>query len=209
MTRNRTQLTVLMLALGLATLLLSSPTMGQGGRGRGGGRDRGGPDRFEQMSEEEREAMREQVRARIAEMEAQQAERMREELDLSDDEFDIIIPRIQAVQHLVQERQFLSGSTSGFGGGGGRGGRGGGGFDWRSLGIEISEFGEHLQEATEQLREVIEDEDADNDQIKEALGQLRGARDAMNGAITEAREDLRGLLTSRQEAQLVAAGVLD
>lgn len=45
--------------------------------------------------------------------------------------------------------------------------------------------------------------------VKDALDAYREARDAMDEAIDDAREELRGLLTARQEAYMVLNGMLD
>ena len=197
----------------LLMVLMSAPAYAQGGRGQGGrggaeggGRD-GGRQRFEEMSEEDREAMMEQFRERMAERQAEQDEQLREEIDASEEEFELLQPKIERVRQLTRERQMAS--AAGFGGGrggqaGGRGGRGGG---FGGL-FETSDEGEALTEAQQELREVLEDKAVAAD-VKDALDDYREARDAMDEAISEAREDLRGLLTARQEAYFVVNGMLD
>lgn len=196
--------------------LMSMPAYAQGGRGggQGGGRDGGGRDggrqRFEDMSDDEREAMMEQMRERMAQRQAEQDEQLREEIGASEDEFELLQPKIERVRQLTRERQ-MANSGNAFGGrGGGRGGdaAGRGGRNPMADLFETSEEGEALMETRTELREVLEEKAVAAD-VKEALDAYREAREAMDEAIAEAREDLRGLLTARQEAYFVVNGMLD
>lgn len=190
--------------------LMSVPAYAQGGRGQGGrdgGRD-GGRERWEQMSDEQREEMIEQFRERMAERQAEQDERLREEIGATEEEFELLQPKIERVRQLTRERQMASAGGFGGGRGGPAGGRGGrGGTPFAGL-FETSDEGEALTEAQAELREALEDDAVAGD-IKEALDTYREARDAMDAAIQEAREDLRGLLTAKQEAYFVVNGMLD
>ncbi|XAM00271.1 hypothetical protein OT109_02560 [Phycisphaeraceae bacterium D3-23] len=205
--------------------LMSMPAYAQPGGGRdgggrdgagrdGGGRDGGGRQRFEDMSDEDREAMIEQFRERMAERQAEQDEQMREEIDASEEEFEVLLPKIERVRQLTRERQMATAAAGGFGRGGqgqGRGGRGGGDRGGRNPMadlFETSEEGEALMETRAELSEVLEEKAVAAD-VKDALDAYREARDAMDGAIAEAREDLRGLLTAQQEAYFVVNGMLD
>ena len=198
---------LVLLAMLMSAPAFAQPGRGDGGRGGdGGGRD-GGRQRFEEMSDEDREAMIERFRERMAERQAEQDEQLREEIDASEEEFELLQPKIERVRQLTRERQMAS--AAGFGGGrggqaGGRGGRGGG---FGGL-FETSDEGEALTEAQQELREVLEDKAVAAD-VKDALDDCREARDAMDEAISDAREDLRGLLTARQEAYFVVNGMLD
>lgn len=210
----------------LVTGLMSMPAYAQGGRGGRGGGGEGGRDggrqRFEDMSEEEREAMMEQFRQRMAERQAEMDEQLRVDIDASEEEFEVLLPKIERVRQLTRERQMASAGAAfggqgrgGRGGGeaGGRGGRGGeaggrGGRNPMAQLFETSEEGEALIEAQAELREVLEEKAVAAD-VKDALEAYREARDAMDGALAEAREDLRGLLTAQQEAYFVVNGMLD
>ncbi|MEM9414500.1 MAG: hypothetical protein AAGA29_03360 [Planctomycetota bacterium] len=203
--RRLSSLALLLLVAGL----MSMPAYAQPGRGGGrdgGGRD-GGRQRFEEMSDEEREAMMEQMRERMAQWQQEQDEQMREDIGATEEEFEILLPKIDRVRQLTRERQMASG------GGFGRGGRGAGRGGERGRNpmadlFETSEEGEALTEARTKLQEAVEAEAIAAD-IKEALEAYRDARDAMDAAIAEAREDLRGLLTAQQEAYFVVNGMLD
>jgi hypothetical protein len=59
------------------------------------------------------------------------------------------------------------------------------------------------------LRSTLEDQSATADQIKSKLDTLRQARAQAKVDLSKAEDDLRSLLTQRQEAQMVIVGVLD
>ena len=63
-------------------------------------------------------------------------------------------------------------------------------------------------EATE-LRTALESEDTPVSEIKAKLKALRDARKKSEDALKKAREELREVLTTRQEARLVLFGILD
>lgn len=188
----------------LISLALAGPCPGQEQRER----RRGDRPRWEQMTEEQRSAFRERMQERRAQFQRDRAERLRTMLDLDKAEFAVLEPRIQAVQEKVRERAMI-----------GRQGRrdrreprgrrpdAGAPFD-RGDGAP-SEQGRKLTEAAARLRSTLENDDASTQDIRAALASLRKARAAMDASIAEAREDLRGLLTAKQEAALVMADVLD
>lgn len=147
-----------------------------GGRdGRGGGRGGFDPEQF---------------RRRIA-------ERMKEALGASDDEFAVIQPKIEKVMDL--QRQSGGGMGMLFGGGrgpGGRGGRGPGGDE-----SPISAARRELQKSVEA--------NAGPDELKAKMASLRAARAKGREELTKAQQELRELLTMKQEAALVMMGMLE
>lgn len=203
----RSTMRVLTLMIAVFALSLTGPVLAQERGGDGGGdRPRMSREQWESMSEEEREAFREEMRARMAERQAEREQEQRKAMEMSEEEWELIGPKIIAIRQMQQQRQIADGR--GFGGRGGpqggdqQGGRGGFGN------IELSEDAVAIQEASTELRELLEDEAASSDEIKDALKALRNARNAMDTKIKQAQEDLRGLLTTKQEAMLVAQGVL-
>ena len=185
----------------------------RGERGQRGDRPerRGGPD-WQNMSEEQREQMRERMQERFQQMRAEQAQRMRDRLELSEDEFSALAPMIERVQQLAMES--ASASRSPFGRGdrgdrGGRGGRGGPGGFGGAFGIEPSPQAQAVSDASDRLGGVLEQESPSSDQVKQELAALRQARIALDDALRQAREELRGYLTPKQEATLVLQGLLD
>lgn len=183
---------------------LSLPALSQDRGDREG--DRGSRaemrERWENASEEEREEMREEMRKRMEERRAEnakeQAKEMRERLEMSEEDFELISPMIDKVRTAMRERDM---ATRG-GGRGGPGQRGGGSF-----GIEQSENGKAASEALAELRQAIEDDDAGD--IKSSLAKLRKARAGLDKTLKDAREELRSVSSAKWEAEFVVMGVLD
>ena len=206
---------VLALTLLLAAVVVA-PALGQDGGQRG---DRRGDRRqrmdWENMSEEQQEQMRERFEQRLQEMRQEQSQRMREGLGLSEEEFGAIEPMIERVQQLARESMVAGrtifgdrgrGRPGGRPGGGPGGGRGFSPFDDQD---SMSPQGKSLTEATEALRESLENQDTPSNEVKDRLASLRQARVAIQDALRQAREELRGFVTPRQEATLVLQGTLD
>ena len=137
-------------------------------------------------------------------------DRYQEGLEVSDDEWSVLKPLVAK----IVEKQF-TGRGRGFGGfGGGRGGRGGRGGD----GDRQADRGQRGQRgqrggggggnsATEDLRNAIEAGDAAK--IKSELASYRAAQKKSAAELSKARNELRQLLTVKQEANMVVMGLLD
>ncbi|MBI3416016.1 MAG: hypothetical protein HY043_12015 [Verrucomicrobia bacterium] len=160
------------------------PPAGQGGGGGGGGRGRGNFDP-------------EQMRQR-------QMERYKEQLDVSDEaEWKVISGLIEKVSTARRE---TGGGFGGFGrGGGGPGGPGGGGQGGGGGG-RAAFGGQQLPEA-EALQKAIEAK-ASSDEIKTKLAKYREARKVKEANLEKAQEELRKVLSVKQEAAAVLAGLL-
>ena len=177
---------LLLAAAGAALLLLSNPAQAQERPGRGGD-----PEEF---------------RTRMM-------ERYREQLSVSsEDEWKIIETRIQG---LMESRRELGALTPrggrGFGPGG-PGGRGGRGDDANRGGDENRRrrggfFGEPSPKV-EALQKAVES-NASADDIKAKLADLRAARKEQEAKVTKAEEDLRQVLSVKQEASAVLMGLLN
>ncbi len=208
----------MMLSFGLASPVVwaqdgpppDGPRQRDGGR-EAGQRDRGpgGRGGWENMTDEQREQMRERFEERRKQMEKQMNEQTREELDMSAEEFEALLPMIQKVRQLTQE-QMAVGMSSMFGGRGNRGPGGGrGGFNPFGDTDSMSSQGKALSDATTALRETLDKDDVSADEVKSKLAALRSARNNMQDALRQAREELRGYMTPKQEATLVLQGLLD
>jgi len=112
-------------------------------------------------------------------------------LKVSDDEWGIIQPLLEKVQ--TKQRDSLMGRFSFMAGRRGGGDRGG-----RPTAPEI-----------DALKGALESESSSPADIKSKLEAVREARKKSEGELTQAREDLRKVLTQRQEATLVMVGVLE
>jgi hypothetical protein len=158
-------------------------TQGPGQRGPGGQFD---PERMRQMMEQ----------------------RMQEALGATDDEWKVLGPRVMRVQDL--NRQIGAGGRGMFGRGmrGGPGGPGGPGADrpgGRGMNRELTE----VEKIQQELQTTLENTSAAPDQIKLQLTKLRAAREKAKQELAKAQQDLRQVLTIRQEATLVLMGLLD
>ena len=183
-------------ALMLAGQTFSQPAQRGGQRGQRGGmqdpgqRGPGGqfdPERMRQMMEQ----------------------RMQESLGATDEEWKILGPRVMKVQELSRQTggggrgmmMFGRGMRGGPGApGGNRPGRGPGGMNRELTAVE---------KVQEELQTTLENTAATPDQIKQVLTKLRSAREKAKQDLAKAQQDLRQVLTVRQEATLVLMGMLD
>ncbi|MDP6904517.1 MAG: hypothetical protein QF406_08730 [Verrucomicrobiota bacterium] len=119
-------------------------------------------------------------------------DRYRENLGFSVAEWKVVRPKVQAV--MDNRISGASGMMSMFGGGSRRG-RGGSSSDEKS--------------PTSDLRDLLEKENPAKGDIKAKLAAYRADRKAREAKLKKAQEDLRQLLTIKQEAQAVLAGLLN
>jgi hypothetical protein len=143
-----------------------------------------------------------------AEMRQRMMDRYKTTLEITnDDEWKAIEPRIQKINEARRE--------VGFGGGGMRGMMGGFGGQRRG-GDQADQGGQQRRRpgapeasaATQELQKAIESK-ASADTIKAKLAAYRADRAAKQAALDKAQEDLKKVLTVRQEALAVVAGLLD
>jgi len=157
----------------------------QGRRQGGGGGGQGGPGNFDP----------EQAKQRIM-------ERYREQLGVKDDtEWKLVQSRIEKVSDARREIG-MRGMGFGMGGrGGGPGGAGGGGGGGRrGFGGEPSAEAEALQKAVES--------NASSDEIKAKLAAYRTSNKDKEAKLEKAQDELRKVLTVKQEASAVLLGLL-
>ena len=175
----------------LAGPLLSQPGQrgqrGQGQRGPGGQFD---PERMRQMMEQ----------------------RMQEMLGATDVEWKVLGPRVMKVQELSRQAgaggrgmMFGRGMRGGPGGPGAPGGNRPGGRRPGGTNRELTE----VEKAQQALQTTLDNTAATPDAIKTQLTQLRAAREKAKQNLAKAQQDLRQVLTVRQEATLVLMGMLD
>jgi hypothetical protein len=184
------------LALAIGGLAVAQQGGGGGGRqrGQGGGGGGFGGGNFDP-----------------AQMRQRMMERMKEQLGVTDDAaWKVMEPRLQKVMDL--NRQVQSGGGRGMFGMGGRGGRGGqgGGDNAPAERRGSGPNGEQtaLDKAMAQLDTVLQKESASPEEIKTALTAVRSAREKVQTELTTAQDDLKKILTVRQEAMLVRMGQL-
>jgi hypothetical protein len=165
---------------------------GGGGGGRRGGGAGGGGGGFGQRMQ-------------------QRMDQMKDEMGASDDEWKALEPKITALQQSEMQQMMgrLGGGRGGRGGaagGGGGNGGGGGGFPGAPTPTPAAQA---VQTATADLQNVLQNKDATPDQIKSKLDALRNAKKKAGDELKKQQDDLKGLLTVRQEAVLVSHGILE
>ena len=129
-----------------------------------------------------------------ADIQARMLSGLREQMGVTDDaEWNVISPRLTAVMEL--RRTQMMGTLAGLGGffgGGNRGNRGGGA----------------MSPEQDALRSALDDNLPDAE-ITSRLTRLREVRKQNEATLDKARDDLRAVLTVRQEAVAVMAGLLN
>lgn len=197
MQRRMVKIGVVACVLGLmvAGLSIAQQGGGQGGGRRGG--QGGGPGGFDP-----------------AQMRQRMAERMKEMLGADDQAWKVLEPRLMKVMEL--NRQANAGGRGmmfGMFGRGGPGGRGPGGdqggpqADRRGRGPQGEQTA--LEKAMAQLRTTLENQSATPEEIKTQLTAVRSAREKARQELAVAQQDLKKILTVRQEATLVEMGMLE
>ncbi|MGE3312076.1 MAG: hypothetical protein AB7O66_19090 [Limisphaerales bacterium] len=185
---------ILTLTAAVASLVAVSPnTLAQQNPGGGRGQRGGGGGGFDPA----------QMQERLMTM-------YRERLEItSDDEWKAIQPLVAKVGEARREvgtgfgRNLFRPPGGGRGGDQGGGGGGGGGNGGRRGG-----FGGEPSAEEAALEKAIESKASAAD-IKTALAKLRDSKKAKEAKLAEAQENLRKVLTVRQEAQAVLAGLLN
>lgn len=141
---------------------------------------------------------------------AAQMQRLQDSLQATDDEWKIIQPRIEKIESLRRSNQ--SSRTSS------RGRRGNSSGSSAGMAPAVSgsptqapASGEQteLQIASQQLQQALNNKDTPPQELKARLAALREARAHALEELTKTQEELRDILTSRQEAVLVTLGLLN
>ena len=170
------------LSLLVVTAVFASVTVDISAQERDRDRDRGNRERGERGDRGNFD--RSQIMERIM-------ERYRENLGISVAEWKVVQPKVQAV--MDNRISGTSGMMSFFGGRGSRG-----------RGDSSTE-----KTPTSELRDLLEKDDASKGDIKAKLAAYRADRKAREAKLKKAQEDLRQLLTLKQEAQAVLSGLLN
>ncbi len=110
-------------------------------------------------------------------------ERLKNELGVSQEEWTVIKPRVETVYRLVHTQP-----------GSGKG-------DIESLALVAAR--------TRELQELLRNKEAKPEEIKAKLTALRAAKEQARQELVKARQNLRQVMTLRQEAVLVLNGLLD
>jgi multidrug efflux pump subunit AcrB len=127
--------------------------------------------------------------------------RLQERLGATPDEMQVLTPKIEKV--MAAQREARGGG--GFGMGGGRGGRG----DGPGAGGTGNQPETAAGKAAAELRATLENKDAPAADVAARLAALREARAKARADLDAARKELVAVLTPRQEAVMVSAGLLE
>ena len=131
-------------------------------------------------------------------------DQIRKRLGASDEEWAVLLPRLENLIRAQQEaRTGISGLRGGGGGAGPGGGRGAG-----LLGPSRDKPSD-LELAAEAVRLAARDPDIPNRDTSLALKEYRKERDKARAKLAAAEQEIRDLVTQRQEAILVMLGVLE
>jgi hypothetical protein len=140
-------------------------------------------------------------------MRTRMMERYREALEVkSDDEWKLIEGRINKVVDARRDVG-IGGFGRGFGGGGRGGGRGGGDGNDGGENRRARFFGGEPSAEAQELQKAIEAK-APNDEIKAKLAKYRDSQKDKRDKLEKAQDDLRKVLSVRQEANAVLMGLL-
>jgi len=137
-------------------------------------------------------------------------ERYREQLEVkNDDEWKVIQTRIEKVMDARRDMGPGGGMFGGRGGAGGRrgGDNGGGGAAAADAGGGRARFGGEPNPDAEALQKAIEAK-APADEIKAKLAKYRDSRKGKEEKLAQTQAELRKVLSVRQEATAVLAGLL-
>jgi len=168
------------LSLLVVTAVFAGFTVDISAQERDRNRDRGNRERGGERGQWDRSQIMERI-----------MDRYRENLGFSVAEWKVVQPKVQAV--MDNRISGASGMMSMFGGS--RRGRGGNSSTEKT--------------PTSELRDLLEKEKPAKGEIKAKLAAYRADRKAREAKLKKAQEDLRQLLTIKQEAQAVLAGLLN
>lgn len=177
--------------------MLSRPALGQESRvpSREGRERREPPPEVRERMEQSRafgermqnasgpEEMRKIMEEQANQHRTRAVEDLKGQLGVSDQEWAVVRPRVEAVYDLVHPRY----------------------QSVRGPGLPSSPVDQRIRA----LREVLADKEAASEKIKVALTALRAAKEQTRQELVKARQDLRQIMTLRQEAVLVLNGLLD
>jgi len=135
-----------------------------------------------------------------AQMQQRMMEMMKDQLKVQDDEWKVIEPKLNKVMTATRDLRFNGGM--GFGG---RGGMGTG----RDNNANADQPQSEIARASRELRTTLQNDSASATDIEAKLTAFRAAREKAQEELKTAREDLKGVLTQRQEAVLVMSGLLE
>lgn len=191
----------------LAVVGLAIAQQGPQGQGRGERGQRPGADR-PMRGDFDPEAMQQR-------MQQMMEQRMQEQLGATDEEWTVIGPRLRKVMERSRQTGVgMGGMRMGMGMGmrpdiGRRGARQDALAGRGARGTFAQGEPTKVEERAEELVTALENSDATPNEIEAKLNALRSAKEEARAQLATAQQELKQVLTLRQEAQLVLMGMLN
>ena len=173
-----------------------------------------GKEKIAEVMQKRMEANAPRIRQRMAEQQATAHAELNKQFAMTSEEFTAVEPLLTRVENLRMQKGLVDRS------GGGRQGRGGpggpGGFGGMTMNPQLM-LGDtpmeptvkDIMEAGKALKALIDDTQANAAETTAAIARLRKAREAFAAVLTKAEDDLRAVLSQRQEAILLDRGTLE
>ena len=172
-----------------------------------------GKEKVRQAMQKRMEAGAPQMRQHMAEQQAAAHIKLRESFAMKEDDFKAIEPLLTKIENLRMQKNLVDPAGLGMNGFmGGRGGRGGRGmFNPQMLlgNTPLDPSVQETQDATKALKTLIDDPQANAAEVAGAVTRVRKAREIFQATLLKVQEELRSVLTPRQEAILVDLGTLE
>lgn len=179
-----------------------------------------GQEKIREVMQKRMEANAPRIRQRMAEQQAAAHTELSKQFAMSSEEFTAIEPLLTRVENLRMQKGLVdrSGGRQGRGGPGFPGGPGGGpgGFGGVSMNPQLM-LGDtpmeptvkDIMDAGKALKALIDDTQANAAETTAAIARVRKAREAFAAVLGKAQDELRAVLTQRQEAILLDRGTLE
>lgn len=171
-----------------------------------------GKAKIEKAMQDRMEKRAPEMRQRMAEQQAQSHAKLRESLTMKTEEFTAVEPLITKVENLRMQGRLADpqGMPFGMGRGGSRGGSSGFNPMRMMMGdTPLDPSVQEVQDAAKALSTLLDDAQANGNEVTAAMARLRKARDGFKTTLGKSQEELRSVMTPRQEAVLVDKGILD
>jgi Spy/CpxP family protein refolding chaperone len=155
-----------------------------------------------------RKVMQAQMAKRMGEMQAANRAKLKEAFAMPAEDFAAIEPLLNRVETLRTQQRLADPGVMPMMRG--RGGPGGGFDPARMLGdTPLEPEVKEVADAAKALGALVADRQANEAEVGAALNRLRKARTAFHASLGKAQDELRSVLTPRQEAVLVDNGTLE
>lgn len=177
-----------------------------------------GQEKVRQVMAKRMEAEAPRIRQRMAENQAAARAELNKQFGMNEEEFKAIEPLLARVENLRMQKGLVDRSAGqmGMAMGGRRGGAGGAGGPGGMFNPQLM-LGDtplepsvkEIQDAVKALKTLIDDAQANANELALAVVRVRKAREAFVAILAKAQEELRAVLSPKQEAILVDRGTLD